>query len=97
MTASAVPDTVPSIRTQARFRRMRGTTMVGVGPAALELSDTAVVILGHVDGRRSVARIGELVAQEFGIDADEATADVLDLVRDLAGSGVLALEAPEGP
>lgn len=94
MTVDASSGVVPSIRTQARFRRLRGTTMVSVGPDALELSDTAAVVLGHVDGRRSAADIGALLAREFGIDADEATADVLDLVRDLAEAGVLALAGP---
>ncbi|KUL21337.1 PqqD family protein [Streptomyces regalis] len=91
MTTSPTADAVPELRPEARFRKFRGTTVVAFGPNALELSDTAAFVLARVDGQHSVAQLGALLAQEYGIDADEGIADTLELVTDLAESGILAL------
>jgi hypothetical protein len=91
MTTSPVADSVPLLRPEARFRKFRGRTMVANGPNALELSETAAFLLALIDGQRSVAQLGALLAEEYGIDAEEGTADTLELVADLAESGILTL------
>ncbi|GAA2219362.1 MULTISPECIES: PqqD family protein [Streptomyces] len=90
LTTSAA-DVVPRLGLAARFRRFRDKTLIAVGPNAMELSDSAAFILACVDGQRSVAAIGALLAEEYGIDVDEAVADAADLIGQLADVEVLDL------
>ncbi|MER7920331.1 MULTISPECIES: PqqD family protein [unclassified Streptomyces] len=90
LTASAA-DAVPQLGLAARFRRFRDKTLIAVGPNAMELSDSAAFILACVDGQRSVAGIGAMLAEEYGIDVDEAVADVADLIGQLVECRVLDL------
>ncbi|MEW2608711.1 PqqD family protein [Streptomyces sp. NPDC047880] len=90
LTTSAA-DVVPRLGLAARFRRFRDKTLIAVGPNAMELSDSAAFILACVDGQRSVAGIGALLAEEYGIDVDEAVADAADLIGQLAEVRVLDL------
>ncbi|MFD8233372.1 PqqD family protein [Streptomyces sp. NPDC059696] len=90
LTTSAA-DVVPRLGLAARFRRFRDKTLIAVGPNAMELSDSAAFILACVDGERSVAAIGALLAEEYGIDVDEAVADAADLIGQLADVSVLDL------
>ncbi|MEU8971356.1 PqqD family protein [Streptomyces monashensis] len=90
LTASAA-DIVPQLGLAARFRRFRDKTLIAVGPNAMELSDSAAFILACVDGQRSVAGIGALLAEEYGIDVDEAVADTADLIGQLVECRVLDL------
>ncbi|MFD8805374.1 PqqD family protein [Streptomyces sp. NPDC059597] len=91
MTTSPAAETVPALRPEARFRKFRGKTMVAYGPNALELSETAAFVVAHVDGQRSVAQLGALLAEEYDIDAVEGVADVHELLTELAESGILTL------
>lgn len=73
----------------ARVRKFRGRLVVAYGSAAVELDEVAEYIFRQLDGARSVAGIGDLIATEFAVSASEATADATDLLTDLAGRGMV--------
>ncbi|MFD7510566.1 PqqD family protein [Streptomyces sp. NPDC059853] len=85
------PETVPQPVTEARFRNFRGKTFVARGEHALELSETAALILKGVDGQRSVADLGQLVATEYDIDIAEAISDTSELLQHLVVAGVVVV------
>ncbi|MFJ6384880.1 PqqD family protein [Kitasatospora sp. NPDC092039] len=80
-------DRVPSYRPDVRVRNLRGKFLVAVGKDAFELSETAGFIWKQIDGRNSIADIGRLLAAEYGIDAETATADTKEILEYLATTG----------
>jgi hypothetical protein len=85
------PDAVPARALDARIRNI-GDGLLVAGPAqVLELRDTATFVWSHIDGRRTVAELGEALAAEYDVDASTATADVAELLGDLASAGVVTL------
>ncbi|MFD7625421.1 PqqD family protein [Streptomyces sp. NPDC059851] len=89
MTTTPAADAVPRPTPETRFRKFRGKLLAANGPHALELSESAAFILQNVDGSRSAGRIGELLAAEYGIGTEEATADVLELLAELAEADII--------
>ncbi|MEV7404909.1 PqqD family protein [Streptomyces sp. NPDC091267] len=87
---------VPRIPLNVRLRRHRGRHLAIGYEHALELSETAVFIWQRVDGRTDVATLAEAVSAEYGIGADEAAADVLELLQELAGHQLLVWEDQDG-
>ena len=45
-----------------------------------------------IDGARTVGDLAKLVLDEYDVDQDQAVADVLRLVEQLAGEGLLLLQ-----
>ena len=45
----------------------------------------------HIDGTRTVGELAELVCDEYVVDRDQAVADVLRLVEQMADEGLLEL------
>ncbi|MFF2116879.1 PqqD family protein [Kitasatospora sp. NPDC058184] len=81
------PDQVPSYRPDVRVRNLRGRFLVAVAKDAFELSETASFIWKQIDGRNSIADIGRLLAAEYDIDAETATADTKEILEYLATTG----------
>jgi hypothetical protein len=75
--------TVPKKRVTTRVRRFRGAILVA-GPAeSFELTESAAFIFRAVDGSRTVAEIGALVAQTYDVPPAEAVADATELISSL--------------
>ena len=53
------------------------------------LNPVAVFIWEHLDGERSVAEIRDRVLDEFDVDVDEVSADLLVLLGELEGTGLV--------
>ncbi|MGW7534886.1 PqqD family protein [Amycolatopsis sp. NPDC054798] len=85
------PSSVPRLSLDAQVRRFRGALLVAVGDETLELADSAAFLFRAVDGARSVADIGALLAQEYDIPAEEAVEDAAGFLGELVDSGVLEL------
>lgn len=83
------PTAVPRRRLDARTRRFRGTLLVASDDQMLELSESAEFIYRNIDGARSVADIGRLVAAEYDIDEATAEADLVELLTDLADKHIV--------
>jgi hypothetical protein len=75
--------TVPKRRVTARIRRFRGVLMVAGPMETFELTDSAEFVFRAVDGARTVAEIGELVAETYGVSLAEAVADISELISEL--------------
>lgn len=83
------PLSVPAYPLDTQFRNFRGVLIVSRDEAVLELSDSASFIARRVDGERSVADIGRLLADEYDADLEEAVRDTLDLLAELARHDLL--------
>jgi hypothetical protein len=53
------------------------------------LNDTAAVIWQHIDGKRTLDEIKEVVIDQFDVSPDEAEQDLFELIENLAGVGAL--------
>lgn len=83
MKVTVTAGTVPKRNLTARVRRFRGTLVVAGLEDAFELTDSAEFIFRAVDGVRTIAQIGELVAAEYGVSLAEAVVDVSELINEL--------------
>lgn len=92
-----VGEAVPKRRWSVRMRNFRGSLLVAGAEEddGLELSDAARFMFVAIDGRRTVADIGDLVAAEYDIPLDVAVADVAELVNDLAAAQVVDIIPPD--
>lgn len=70
---------------------MRGQWLLNAPERVLLLDDIAHAILSHIDGRRSLAEICDLLAAAYEAPRDTISADVHELVRDLILRGFLRL------
>lgn len=86
---SLSPTTVPALPLSVRMRNYRGKVLVGGYQHVMELSETASFIWRQIDGVRTVADIGATVAREYGIDEETATADVTELLANLAANDLV--------
>jgi pyrroloquinoline quinone biosynthesis protein D len=89
----SAPDSVPVFRPGMRLRHdeTRGVWML-LGPERLfQLDDAAADVLRLVDGKRSVGEIIDDLVQEYAAPKEEIAADVVAMLDDLAGRGVLKL------
>ena len=86
---------MPERGLQARVRKVAGQlTVTGPdGSSSVELSETAALVWRAIDGRRTVREIGALLAAEYDVDVEEAVQDVLDMVTELVGLGLLSVPA----
>ena len=82
---------IPVLRTQLSVDATPdGVVVVTRGRRRVELTDRAAVIWRLIDGRRTVEDIARQLAAEYGIDVDEAAADVREVLRRLARYRLLA-------
>jgi hypothetical protein len=80
---------VPRVRLDASVRRFRGALLVAVGERTLELTDSAAFLFRAVDGVRSVAAIGAMLAEDYDVPAEEAVEDAAGFLAELVECGVL--------
>jgi len=92
-----LPDTVPARALTSRIRKFQGAVYVMAGEQAFELDDIAGFVYRQVNGIRSLADIGAVLAQEYAIDLPEAIADVTELIVELAEHQVVELREPTRP
>jgi pyrroloquinoline quinone biosynthesis protein D len=93
MTAAVGTASIPRFARGVKFRRdsVREAWVV-LAPERLFLPDEhAVAILQLVDGERSVEAIVEALAKQFAAPAEVISADVVEMLQDLADKGVLEL------
>jgi pyrroloquinoline quinone biosynthesis protein D len=91
---SAIDDTaVPRFGVGMKFRfDATRQAWVILGPERMFVPDEhAVEVLKLIDGQRSVAAIATDLAARFTAPVDVITADILPMLRDLAGSGAIRL------
>ena len=87
MNDESVPRFAPGMKLRHDAARDRWTVM---GPERMFLPDeTALEVLRLVDGARSVDAIIDSLAARFAAPREEIGADVLAMLADLAGKGVV--------
>ncbi|MGW6054510.1 PqqD family protein [Streptomyces sp. NPDC055189] len=92
LTPVMLSSSVPVPRLDVRFRNIRGQVLIARGEDALELTEAAAFVFRRVDGVSCVQRIGELLAAEYGIQADEAGTDAAVVLTELADAGFIGIE-----
>jgi Coenzyme PQQ synthesis protein D (PqqD) len=75
----------------ARVRQVGDRQLIARGQQVLELNELAAVIWRLADGSRSAADIGQAVAEEYEVPPDEALADVLEFLTELADARFLTV------
>ncbi|WP_327035181.1 PqqD family protein [Micromonospora ureilytica] len=91
---------VPRRHRLVRMRKFAGSLLIAAPDPAdnIELNDSGTLMFRAIDGKRSVAEIGELVAATFGIPVDEIMEDVVEFVADLGERRIVdLLGASDGP
>lgn len=73
-----------------RIRRIDGQLTVGVEDRALLLTDSAELIFMSLDGRRTVADVAGLLSAEYGVEAEEALADVAEFLGELRDQDIVS-------
>ncbi|HZF75936.1 MAG TPA: pyrroloquinoline quinone biosynthesis peptide chaperone PqqD [Acetobacteraceae bacterium] len=93
MTADVTPDTVPRLARGARLREdaARGRWVVMAPERMFVPDDTALEVLRLMDGTRSIAAIVDDLITRYEAPREEIAADVIGLVQDLAGRGLVSL------
>jgi asparagine synthase (glutamine-hydrolysing) len=85
-------EVIPRQRMDTRARKFRGRLLVaGPDETAVELSESAMFIFRCIDGVRTASDIGKLLADEYGIPHQVATADTAELLAELADNGIIEL------
>jgi Coenzyme PQQ synthesis protein D (PqqD) len=84
---------VPARSISTRVRNVGGTLVLArVGTQiGVELSETAAMIWRAMDGRRTVAELGELLSAAYAVELATATEDAAEMVADLAAQGFVDL------
>lgn len=82
-------DMAPRRSPDARMRKIRGKLYVATGDLALELDEVAEFIFRQVNGTATAAAIAERVASAYDVTIEQARADVLDLLGELAGQELI--------
>lgn len=87
----ATPESVPVFARGVKLRHdeTRGRWVLLVPERVLAPDEIAVEILKLCDGERNVAQMVETLAAKYAAPADEISADVIDMLQDLADSGFL--------
>jgi len=86
-------DSVPRVRMEVRFRKVRGTVLVAANDQTLELTETAAFSSGEIDGVRAVSDIGAALAREYEIPEEMAIDDTVSLIADLIADDIVELVA----
>ena len=86
-------DSVPRVRMEVRFRKVRGTVLVAANDQTLELTETAAFLFREIDGVRAVSDIGAALAREYEIPEEMAIDDTVSLIADLIADDIVELVA----
>ena len=82
---------VPVRRLDARVRKVGDTLVVGRAEDVFELDEVAAFVWRQIDGERTVADLGAVLAVEYDIDAAEAAGDVADMLEPLVAHGLITM------
>ncbi len=66
-----------------RIRRTKDRLLLMYGESLVELSDSAAFIVREFDGRRTLSDVAQRLVDTYGIDFDDALADVTDVAEAL--------------
>lgn len=83
------PFDVPRRVLGIRVRRSGEDLLLGFEDNALLLDGSAVLIYTAVDGTRSVGDVARVLVDEYGIDEEEALADVTEFLAGLTVKKVI--------
>ncbi|KOG32601.1 PqqD family protein [Streptomyces resistomycificus] len=83
------PCEVPRRVLGIRIRRSGQDVLLGFEDNALLLEGAGALIYRAVDGTRSVGVLARLLAHEYGIEEEEALADVSDFLADLTAQKII--------
>ena len=89
--ATLSADTVVALPLNIKIRNYQGKTLVSGYEHAFELSESAAFVCRQVDGTRTVADIGRLVAREFAVDEQTATEDAVELLTQLVAHDIIVV------
>lgn len=87
-------DLTPQRRLDARVRNVRGVMHVAGVERAFELSDVAALVWRLADGKHSIRDMGEAIASEYEVEAEDAARDAADLLSELERNGLVELREP---
>jgi hypothetical protein len=82
-------ESVPRRVLGIRIRRMKDDFLIGDEDRALLIEDSAAFIFASLDGRRSTLQVARLLSQEYGVDEEQALADVVEFLGGLADQGIV--------
>lgn len=70
---------------------MRGydATTPAIAGQALRLDGSAALVYASVDGTRGVADVARVLVEQYGIDEEEALADMTEFLADLTARNVI--------
>ncbi|HEX3983139.1 MAG TPA: pyrroloquinoline quinone biosynthesis peptide chaperone PqqD [Acidisoma sp.] len=90
-------DSVPSFPrgTKYRFDAVRSVWVLLTPERAMIPDENAQAVLGAIDGERSVSAIVAELAARYQAPPEVIMADVLELLGDLAGRGVIVDQAAQ--
>ena len=76
-------------------RAVEGETLIIHLPSGnyFSLNSVGTRIWESIDGRRTVRELVEIVAAEYDADPERVQVDVLNLINDLAGEGLVVVQA----
>lgn len=74
-----------------QYNAQRQQWMVQAPERVFIPDEVALAVLQRVDGRTSISAIVDTLARDYAAPRDVIRQDVLDLLRDLAGKGVIAV------
>jgi len=83
------PGDVVRRRMEARTRKYRGGLYIAVQDQALELDEIAQAVFRGIDGTSTLRHIAAGFAEEYGVPAEEATADIVDFATLLLRYGIV--------
>jgi len=91
-TAALTEQSVPRFPRGARlqFNEQRGHWLVQAPERVFVPDETALAVLQRVDGAATIAAIVDDLARVYSAPREVIRDDVLELLRDLAGKGVIA-------
>ncbi|WP_247673898.1 PqqD family protein [Micromonospora sp. C51] len=81
------PEAVPRRTLGIRIRLVKGDLLIGEEDKAHLLSGPAQLIFASLNGECTVSDVSRLIAEEYGIDEQEALEDVREFLGDLTGRG----------
>lgn len=67
----------------------RGRWIILAPERVFEPDETSVEVLKLCDGERTVSAISEMLAEQYQAPVDVITADIIEMLQDLADKGVL--------
>ncbi|WP_266389032.1 PqqD family protein [Streptomyces canus] len=83
------PRDVPRRVLGIRVRRSGEDLLLGFADQALLLDGSAALVYANVDGTRSVGDVSRVLVDQYGIDEEEALADVTAFLADLSAKNVI--------